>query len=113
MRIFRHEPQPPHSVLKLLRDVFASPATAAVFYHADMMVLIDITVRHVTDLSPGDKVPAGICRGDGCGGRKGGTWHGEEMRAGGCGGGGVVAVVAGAGLAGAEEAQQGLLPVLF
>lgn len=111
MRIFRHEPQPPHSVLKLLRDVFASPATAAVFYHADMMVLIDITVRHVTDLSPGDKVPAGICHGDGCGGSKGGTWHGEETRAGGCGGGGVVAVVA--GLAGAEEAQQGLLPVLF
>lgn len=56
VRIFRHEPQPPHSVLKLLRDVFASPATAAVFYHADMMVLIDITVRHVTDLSPGDKL---------------------------------------------------------
>ncbi|KAK2503506.1 hypothetical protein MC885_018236 [Smutsia gigantea] len=56
VRIFRHEPPPPHSVLKLLRDVFASPATAAVFYHADMMVLIDITVRHITDLSPGDKL---------------------------------------------------------
>ena len=58
MRIFKHEPQPPHSILKFLQDVFASPATAAIFYHTDMMALIDITVRHIADLSPGDKVPA-------------------------------------------------------
>ncbi|XP_008563971.1 PREDICTED: NCK-interacting protein with SH3 domain isoform X3 [Galeopterus variegatus] len=57
VRIFKHEPQPPHSVLKFLQDVFASPATATIFYHTDMMALIDITVRHVADLSPGDKVP--------------------------------------------------------
>ncbi|XP_008563970.1 PREDICTED: NCK-interacting protein with SH3 domain isoform X2 [Galeopterus variegatus] len=55
VRIFKHEPQPPHSVLKFLQDVFASPATATIFYHTDMMALIDITVRHVADLSPGDK----------------------------------------------------------
>lgn len=62
MRIFKHEPQPPHSVLKFLQDVFASPATAAIFYHTDMMALIDITVRHIADLSPGDKVPGdGSC----------------------------------------------------
>uniref|UniRef100_A0A8C9GD45 NCK interacting protein with SH3 domain n=1 Tax=Piliocolobus tephrosceles TaxID=591936 RepID=A0A8C9GD45_9PRIM len=56
VRIFRHEPQPPHSVLKFLQDVFGSPATAAIFYHTDMMALIDITVRHIADLSPGDKL---------------------------------------------------------
>ncbi|KAK2091102.1 hypothetical protein P7K49_030386 [Saguinus oedipus] len=56
VRIFKHEPQPPHSVLKFLQDVFGSPATAAIFYHTDMMALIDITVRHIADLSPGDKV---------------------------------------------------------
>ncbi|XP_064452545.1 NCK-interacting protein with SH3 domain isoform X4 [Mirounga angustirostris] len=55
VRIFKHEPQPPHSILKFLQDVFASPATAAIFYHTDMMALIDITVRHIADLSPGDK----------------------------------------------------------
>lgn len=59
VRIFKHEPQPPHSVLKFLQDVFASPATAGIFYHTDMMALIDITVRHIADLSPGDKVPGG------------------------------------------------------
>nr|XP_010335378.1 NCK-interacting protein with SH3 domain isoform X2 [Saimiri boliviensis boliviensis] len=59
VRIFKHEPQPPHSVLKFLQDVFGSPATAAIFYHTDMMALIDITVRHIADLSPGDKVPFG------------------------------------------------------
>lgn len=66
MRIFKHEPQPPHSVLKFLQDVFASPATATIFYHTDMMALIDITVRHIADLSPGDKVPGGLPRGRSC-----------------------------------------------
>ncbi|XP_007953494.1 NCK-interacting protein with SH3 domain [Orycteropus afer afer] len=56
VRIFKHEPQPPHSILKFLQDVFASPDTAAIFYHTDMMALIDITVRHIADLSPGDKL---------------------------------------------------------
>ncbi|XP_063559837.1 NCK-interacting protein with SH3 domain isoform X4 [Gorilla gorilla gorilla] len=56
VRIFKHEPQPPHSVLKFLQDVFGGPATAAIFYHTDMMALIDITVRHIADLSPGDKL---------------------------------------------------------
>ncbi|XP_004834029.1 NCK-interacting protein with SH3 domain [Heterocephalus glaber] len=56
VHIFKHEPQPPHSVLKFLQDVFSSSATAAIFYHTDMMALIDITVRHIADLSPGDKL---------------------------------------------------------
>lgn len=65
VRIFKHEPQPPHAVLKFLQDVFSSPTTASIFYHTDMMALIDITVRQIADLSPGDKVPAGCCSGDG------------------------------------------------
>ncbi|XP_050996323.1 NCK-interacting protein with SH3 domain [Acomys russatus] len=56
VRIFKHEPQPPHSVLKFLQDVFSSPATATIFYHTDMMAMIDITVRQIADLSPGDKL---------------------------------------------------------
>ncbi|XP_007533640.2 NCK-interacting protein with SH3 domain [Erinaceus europaeus] len=56
VRIFKHEPQPPHSILKFLQDVFASPTTAGIFYQTDMMALIDITVRQIADLSPGDKL---------------------------------------------------------
>uniref|UniRef100_A0A5F8H197 NCK interacting protein with SH3 domain n=1 Tax=Monodelphis domestica TaxID=13616 RepID=A0A5F8H197_MONDO len=56
VRIFKHQPQPSHSVLKFLQDVFASRETASIFYHTDMMALIDITVRHISDLSPGDKL---------------------------------------------------------
>lgn len=54
--IFKHQPQPPHSVLKVLQDVFASSETANIFYHTDMMVMIDIIVRQIADLSPGDKL---------------------------------------------------------
>ncbi|XP_063267359.1 NCK-interacting protein with SH3 domain isoform X2 [Prinia subflava] len=54
--IFKHQPQPPHSVLKFLQDIFASKDTASIFYHTDMMVLIDILVRQLADLSPGDKL---------------------------------------------------------
>lgn len=54
--IFKHQPQPPHSVLKILQDVFASSDTANIFYHTDMMVMIDIVVRQIADLSPGDKL---------------------------------------------------------
>ncbi|PKU42209.1 hypothetical protein llap_7481 [Limosa lapponica baueri] len=43
--IFKHQPQPPHSVLKFLQDIFASKDTASIFYHTDMMVLIDILLR--------------------------------------------------------------------
>lgn len=58
--IFKHQPQPPHSVLKFLQDIFASKDTASIFYHTDMMVLIDILVRQIADLSPGDKVLTGF-----------------------------------------------------
>ncbi|KAB5536755.1 hypothetical protein PHYPO_G00111030 [Pangasianodon hypophthalmus] len=54
--IFKHAPPAPHSVLKFLQDVFSSRNTANIFYHTDMMVMIDITVRQISDLSPGDKL---------------------------------------------------------
>ncbi|XP_069062319.1 NCK-interacting protein with SH3 domain isoform X2 [Pleurodeles waltl] len=54
--IFKHQPQPPHSVLKFLQDLFSSKDTSSLFYHTDMMVMIDIIVRQIADLSPGDKL---------------------------------------------------------
>lgn len=54
--MFNHTPPAPHSVLKFLQDVFASRETADIFYRTDMMVMIDIAVRQISDLSPGDKV---------------------------------------------------------
>lgn len=54
--MFKHTPPAPHSVLKFLQDVFASRETADIFYCSDMMVMIDIAVRQISDLSPGDKV---------------------------------------------------------
>uniref|UniRef100_A0A8C6SBU1 NCK interacting protein with SH3 domain n=1 Tax=Neogobius melanostomus TaxID=47308 RepID=A0A8C6SBU1_9GOBI len=54
--MFNHTPPAPHSVLKFLQDVFASKETANIFYHTDMMVMIDIAVRQISDLSPGDKL---------------------------------------------------------
>nr|XP_057911301.1 NCK-interacting protein with SH3 domain-like isoform X1 [Doryrhamphus excisus] len=54
--MFKHKPPAPHSVLKFLQDVFASRETADIFYRTDMMVMIDIAVRQISDLSPGDKL---------------------------------------------------------
>ncbi|XP_068998600.1 NCK-interacting protein with SH3 domain isoform X1 [Embiotoca jacksoni] len=54
--MFKHTPPAPHAVLKFLQDVFASRETADIFYSTDMMVMIDIAVRQISDLSPGDKL---------------------------------------------------------
>lgn len=54
--VFKHTPPAPHSVLKFLQDVFASRESAGIFYSTDMMVMIDIAVRQISDLSPGDKL---------------------------------------------------------
>ena len=56
VRMFGHEPAPPNSMLKLLSDVYSSPTTACLLYTNDAMVLIDIVLRHLADLSPGEKV---------------------------------------------------------
>ncbi|XP_060527964.1 NCK-interacting protein with SH3 domain [Cylas formicarius] len=55
IRIFDHEPAPPHSLLKLFKDLFSRRGTANLFYTNDVKVLIDIIVRNIADLSPGDK----------------------------------------------------------
>ncbi|KAJ3602898.1 hypothetical protein NHX12_030643 [Muraenolepis orangiensis] len=54
--VFKHTPPAPHSVLKFMQDVFASRESADIFYRTDMMVMIDIAVRQISDLSPGDKL---------------------------------------------------------
>lgn len=54
VRIFDHEPAPPHSLLKLFKDLFSRRTTADLFYTNDTKVLIDIIVRNIADLSPGD-----------------------------------------------------------
>lgn len=56
VRIFDHEPAPPHSLLKLFNDLFSQQSTADLFYTNDVKVLIDIVVRNISDLSSGDKV---------------------------------------------------------
>ncbi|CAH1265549.1 NCKIPSD [Branchiostoma lanceolatum] len=56
VHMFDHEPRPPNSLLKFLADVFSSEVTSGIFYTNDMMVLIDIIVRQVSDLPPGDEI---------------------------------------------------------
>lgn len=54
--VFDHTPPVPHSVLKFLQDVFSSRDTSDIFYRSDLMVMIDIAVRLISDLSPGDRM---------------------------------------------------------
>nr|XP_033334740.1 NCK-interacting protein with SH3 domain isoform X1 [Megalopta genalis]XP_033334741.1 NCK-interacting protein with SH3 domain isoform X1 [Megalopta genalis]XP_033334742.1 NCK-interacting protein with SH3 domain isoform X1 [Megalopta genalis] len=55
VRIFDHEPPPPHSILKLFIDLFNNDVTAGLFYTNDVKVLIDIILRQLYDMFPGDK----------------------------------------------------------
>lgn len=54
--MFDHEPRPPHSVLKMMRDMYSTQATAAIFYTNDERVVCDIIIRQLTDLPADDKV---------------------------------------------------------
>ena len=56
VRMFEHEPCPPDAVLKFFSDVYASPDTSDLLYTNDANVLLDIIIRQLTDLPPGDKV---------------------------------------------------------
>ena len=56
VRMFEHEPKPQSSTLKLLSDLYSSAATASVLYTNDALVLIDIVVGQITDLSPTQRV---------------------------------------------------------
>ncbi|XP_057335726.1 NCK-interacting protein with SH3 domain [Microplitis mediator] len=55
VRIFDHQPAPMHSVLKLFIDIFSMDITASLFYTNDIKVLIDIVLRQLFDIPPGDK----------------------------------------------------------
>ncbi|XP_043262915.1 NCK-interacting protein with SH3 domain [Colletes gigas] len=55
VRIFDHVPPPPHSILKLFIDLFSNDITAGLFYTNDVKVLIDIILRQLYDMFPGDK----------------------------------------------------------
>ena len=52
----------PDSVLKFLTDIFSSRDTADFFYTSDMMILLEIVLRQLTDLSPGAGVSKTITR---------------------------------------------------
>ena len=56
VKIVEHEPQPPDSVMKFLQDLYSSPETSSILYTNDAKVLVDIILRHLIDLSPGDIV---------------------------------------------------------
>ncbi|XP_043470394.1 NCK-interacting protein with SH3 domain [Leptopilina heterotoma] len=55
VRIFDHQPAPPDSVLKMFVDLFSKEITANLFYTNDVKVLLDIILRQLFDISPGDK----------------------------------------------------------
>ena len=56
MKMFEHEPKPPDSVMKFLQDMYSCPETSSILYTNDAKVLVDIILRHLIDLSPGDPV---------------------------------------------------------
>ena len=51
--MFQYPRACPDSVLKFLADIFSSQDTAGFFYTSDMMILIEIVLRQLADLSPG------------------------------------------------------------
>ncbi|KAK8405388.1 hypothetical protein O3P69_001728 [Scylla paramamosain] len=55
LAMFEHEPRPPHSVLKMMRDMYSTRATASIFYTNDERVVCDIIIRQLTDLPADDK----------------------------------------------------------
>ena len=50
------EPNVPNSLTKMLLDLFSDPTTASLFYTNDLLVVIDIITRQLTNLNPDDKV---------------------------------------------------------
>jgi len=56
VHLFNYSTDCPNSVLKFLSDLYSRHETSNLLYTNDAKVLIDIIVRQLTDLSPGDKV---------------------------------------------------------
>lgn len=61
LAMFEHEPRPPHSILKMMRDMYSTRATASIFYTNDERVVCDIIIRQLTDLPADDKVGSRKC----------------------------------------------------
>ncbi|KAG7168142.1 NCK-interacting protein with SH3 domain-like [Homarus americanus] len=57
LAMFDHEPRPPNSVLKMMRDMYSTQATASIFYTNDERVACDIIIRQLTDLPADDTRP--------------------------------------------------------
>lgn len=51
-----HDIDVPNSVLKFMVDLFSNSALIDLFYLNDIKVLLDIVVRQLSDLLPGEKV---------------------------------------------------------
>ena len=54
--MFDHQTSQKHSVMKFMHDLYSRPLTSNLLYTNDAKVLIDITIRQLTDLQPGDEV---------------------------------------------------------
>ena len=54
--VILRKPLCPDSLTKFALDVFSSKETSGMFYTTDLMVLIDIVLRQISDLCPGDEV---------------------------------------------------------
>ena len=58
IRMFDHQTYPVQSQVKFMIDMFSQTGTASLLYVNDAKVMIDIIIRYLTDLQPGDKVRA-------------------------------------------------------
>lgn len=60
VKMFEHQSYPVQSQVKFMIDMFSHPGTASLLYVNDAKVLIDILIRNLTDLQPGDKMRSSI-----------------------------------------------------
>lgn len=58
----------PNALLKVMLDMFSDKATSSIFYTTDLMVLIDIIHRQLSDMEAGSKVRVGGASFEGRGG---------------------------------------------
>lgn len=56
VKMFEFQSSQQNSVMKFVTDLFRDKATASLLYTNDAKVLVDIIIRHLTDLQPGDEV---------------------------------------------------------
>ncbi|XP_061178898.1 NCK-interacting protein with SH3 domain-like [Saccostrea echinata] len=60
VKMFDHQTYPVQSQVKFMIDMYSQPSTASLLYVNDAKVLIDILIRFLTDLQPGDKLRSSI-----------------------------------------------------